>query len=297
MLPTVNAQNSPNTQGVVATPDSLDAMRHRLAAEHHALSPRLQDVGTYVAAHPQSIAVDTLAQIAERAGSHPSTLVRFARYFGFTGFSELQQLYKQHVHDHFAAVDYGTRIRNRQPGHNDSAVTPAGLLNEFTDANLLSLERLRAEIDTDTLNRAVELLDQATRIHVCGIRRAFPVAMYTSYALSLMGVDCRAIDGLGMMQASQMNAIVDGDVLLAITFRPYADEVQDIISAAHRDGARIVLLTDQLAAPGADKANVIFSVQDAEVRSFRSLNASMCLAQTLCIALGYRREADSPSST
>jgi len=129
MLPTVNAQNSTNTQGVVATPDSLDAMRHRLAAEHHALSPRLQDVGTYVAAHPQSIAVDTLAQIAERAGSHPSTLVRFARYFGFTGFSELQQLYKQHVHDHFAAVDYGTRIRNRQPGHNDSAVTPAGLLN------------------------------------------------------------------------------------------------------------------------------------------------------------------------
>ncbi len=293
----VNARSLPGVQQTPEAPDSLDAMRQRLAAEHHALSPRLQDVGTYVAAHPQSIAVDTLAQIAKRAGSHPSTLVRFAHHFGFNGFSELQQLYKQHVHDHFAAVDYGTRIRNLRPGNDDSLVTATGLLNEFTDANLLSLERLRAEIDTDSLNRAVELLDDATRIHVCGIRRAFPVAMYTSYALSLMGLDCRAIDGLGMMQASQTNTFRSGDLLLAITFRPYAEEIQDIIKIAHHNTTRIVLLTDALDAPSADKADVVFAVQDAEVRSFRSLNASLCLAQTLCIALGYRREADSSPST
>jgi len=277
-----------------APPDTLEAMGQRLAREHASLSPRLQDVGRYVASHPQSIAVDTLAQIAERAGSHPSTLVRFAHHFGFGGFSELQRLYKQHVHEHFAGAgaDYGVRIRQLQQtlGDND-AVTPPQLLDEFTEANLLSLQQLRTHIDPAQLIRAVDLLEAARTVHVCGIRRAFPVAMYVNYALSHIGVDCRAIDGLGMMQDSQVRALRDDDVLVAITFNPYAPEVQAVIAGALAAGSPVILLTDRGDAPGAIDAQVVFAVQDAEVRSFRSLNASLCLAQSLCIALGYRREA------
>ena len=274
-------------------------MRLRLAAEQYDLSPRLQEVGAYVAANPQSIAVDTLAEIARRAGTHPSTLVRFANHFGFNGFSELQGLYKQHVHEHFAAVDYGTRIRNLRRHDNDTTLSAPGLLDEFTEANLLSLEQLRAEIDHDDLERAVDLLDRASRIHICGIRRAFPVAMYANYALAHVGADCRAIDGLGMMHASQASLISNDDLLLAITFRPYANEVQEVLTAAHKANASIVLITDERDAPRARDASVVFAVRDAEVRSFRSLNASLCLTQTLCIALGYRRNpgATTPNDT
>lgn len=268
-------------------------MRERLAAELGSLSPRLRDVGSYVAANPQSIAVDTLAEIARRAGSHPSTLVRFANHFGFNGFSELQRLYKQHVHEHFAAVDYSTRIRtlNEHAGP-DGAVTPSGLLDEFVQASALSLEHLRVGLDPEDLSRAVELIENSPHVHVCGVRRAFPVAMYIHYALLHVGTDCRVIDGLGMMQSSQARSLRAGDLLLAITFRPYADEVQELLAAAHATGARIVLITDDKDAPGTSQADVVFAVRDAEVRSFRSLNASLCLAQTLCIAVGYHRNTD-----
>ena len=214
--------------------------------------------------------------------------------FGFGGFSELQRLYKQHVHEHFAGADYGARIRTLQRalGDND-AVTPPQLLEEFTEANLLSLEHLRARTAAADLTRAVSLMQDAAGIHVCGIRRAFPIAMYVRYALSHIGVDCRAIDGLGLMQASQARGIRDDGLLMAITFSPYADEVQQVIAAAADAGSPILLITDRPDAPGAGRADVVFAVQDAEVRSFRSLNASLCLAQTLCIALGYRLESAS----
>ncbi len=293
----VATRSSKTTTEAPIPPGTLDEMRLRLAAEQHLLSPRLQDVGAYVAAHPQSIAVDTLAEIAERAGSHPSTLVRFANHFGFGGFSELQGLYKQHVHEHFAAVDYGARIRSlqQQPGECD-AVTSAGLLDEFTDASLLSLQRLRAETAPEDLDGAVDLLDDASRIFVCGIRRAFPVAMYASYALTHVGTDCRTIDGLGMMHGSQTRTMTADDLLLAITYRPYANEVQEAIAAAHAVGARVILITDSKQSPGAEQADIVFAAPDAEVRSFRSLNASLCLTQTLCISLGYRRDASSASA-
>lgn len=272
-------------------PGSLDAMRKRLAAEHDSLSPRLQDVGEFVAANPQSIAVDTLAEIARRAGTHPSTLVRFAHHFGFGGFSELQRLYKQHVHEHFAGADYGARIRTLQHALGEKvAVTPRQLFEEFTEANLLSLEQLRAQIDAEDLARAVALMQNAASIHVCGVRRAFPVAMYVNYALSHIGVDCRAIDGLGMMQASQARGLRDDGLLMAITFSPYAEEVQQVVATAAEAGSPILLITDRRDAPGVGRADLVFAVQDAEVRSFRSLNASLCLVQTLCIALGYRLE-------
>jgi len=275
---------------IATPPASLADMRARLREDYSALSRRLKEVADYVQANPQSLALDTLATIADKAGVHPSTLVRFAHHFGFDGFSALQQLYKTHVEQNFN--DYGERIRALQHelGDNDT-VTPPQLLNEFTEANLLALQDMRERIDPEQLNRAIELLDTTTSIHVCGIRRAFPVAMYFAYALSHMHMRCHTIDGLGLMHEEQARCIGSGDVLIAITFSPYAATTQATIERAKNNGAKVLLLTDDgLQCPSSKNCDIVFSVPDAEVRSFRSLNSSLCLAQTLCIALGYRRE-------
>lgn len=272
-------------------PATLDEMHARLDAERGSLSRRLEEVAAWVVAHPESVALDTLAEIADKAGVHPSTLVRFANRFGFGGFSELQRLHRAHVHEHFA--DYGARIRTLQRSLGARDVDAAQLLGEFTEANLLSLERLRTATDPVALDAAVDLLAAARTIHVCGIRRAFPIAMYFAYALPHIGLACHAIDGLGLMHAEQARCIRADEVLVAITFSPWAEATGAVIRTARDNGARVVLITDDAACPSAPLADVLFTVRDAEVRTFRSLNASLCLAQTLCIALGYRREGRS----
>lgn len=270
-------------------PATLEQLRSTLASEHDSLSRRLKEVSSYVSDNPQSIAIDTAAVIADKAGVHASTLVRFANHFGFNGFTELQQLFKDYIHENY--TDYGARIRQLQQSLGEQGdVSPNQLLNEFTESNLLSLQYLRDSIDLDALNSAVNLLDTATTIHVCGIRRAFPVAMSIVYALNHMHVNCHAIDGLGLMHSEQASCISANDVLIAITFSPYADVTQAMIKTAKANSADVILITDDSDCPGIDYANVVLTVQDAEVRSFRSLSSSMCLAQTLCVALGYRRE-------
>ncbi len=283
----VQMRSAPGGPGTGA-PATLAEMHARLEAERGSLSRRLHDVAAWVAAHPESIALDTLAEIASKAGVPPSTLVRFANRFGFGGFSELQKLYRTHVHEHFA--DYGARIRTLQRAPDAAGMDAARLLGEFTDANLAALERLRDVTDPAALDAAVELLVDARGIHVCGIRRAFPIAMYFAYALPHVGLACHAIDGLGLMHAEQARCIATGDVLVAITFSPWAEETRTVVRTARDNGARVILLTDDADSPSAPLADVLFAVRDAEVRTFRSLNASLCLAQTLCIALGFRRE-------
>lgn len=270
-------------------PTNLEQMRTRLAGEHDNLSRRLKEVSEFISHNPQALALDTAAVIAEKAGVHASTLVRFANHFEFNGFTELQKLYKEDLHRNYN--DYGSRIRDVQQSFGaDSKVSPSQLLNEFTEANLLSMQELRDNVDPALLDQAIDLLDDATAIHVCGIRRAFPVSMYFVYALNHMQVNCHAISGLGMMHDEQAACIASKDTLIAITFKPYADMTQAVIKQASENGAKIILITDDITSPNADLAHTVFTVQDAQVRSFRSLTSSMCLAQTLCIALGYQRE-------
>lgn len=270
-------------------------MQQRLTAEHTTLSRRLKEVSHYIAANPQSVAIDTAAIVADKAGVHASTLVRFASHFEFNGFSELQKLYKEDLHQNYQTPgDYSARIRALQYTE-EKQVTPEQLLNEFTDANILSLQQNRDRVDAEQLNRAVELMHAAPAIHVCGVRRAFPVTMYLAYALGHLQVNCQAITGIGFMHDDHLNNIKPDDVLIAVTFSPYAEATQSMIQTASVNGARIILIAGDNNCPGKSMADILFSVQDADVRSFRSLTATMCLAQTLCIALGYRRDQKAES--
>lgn len=267
----------------------LGSLHEQITSQYSGLSRRLQEVATYLMENSQSVAFDTLATIAENAGVHASTLIRFANHFGFSGFSDVQKLYKEQMISN--SDDYGERIRTLQTSMgNGDEVTPLNLLHEFTEANILSLKHMSQQVKEEDIEQALQLMNDAHTIHVCGIRRAFPVSMYFTYALSHMGVSNRAIDGLGSMHLEQAGCVSPDDILIAITFRPYAKTVQEIMAKAKDRGAKVILITDTQLSPAAALADLNFFVKDAEVRSFRSLNSSLCLAQTLCIALGYKRE-------
>lgn len=267
----------------------LGSLHEQITSQYSDLSRRLQEVATYLMENSQSVAFDTLATIAENAGVHASTLIRFANHFGFSGFSDVQKLYKEQMISN--SDDYGERIRTLQTSMgNGDEVTPLNLLHEFTEANILSLKHMSQQIKEEDIEQALQLMNEAHTIHVCGIRRAFPVSMYFTYALSHMEVSNRAIDGLGSMHLEQAGCVSPDDILIAITFRPYAKTVQEIMAKAKDRGAKVILITDTQLSPAAALADLNFFVKDAEVRSFRSLNSSLCLAQTLCIALGYKRE-------
>ena len=131
------------------------------------------------------------------------------------------------------------------------------------------------------------------------MRRAYPVAAYLVYALARLGTRCHAIDGTGLMHREQAGVLGAGELLLAVTYHPYANSVREIVTGAGERGARVLLLTDAADAPSARHADCTLVVRDATTGDFRSLDASLCLAQALCLALGYRRGSgtDLPGDT
>jgi DNA-binding MurR/RpiR family transcriptional regulator len=93
------------------------------------------------------------------------------------------------------------------------------------------------------------------------------------------------------MQQAALNLITSEDVILAISFAPYAPETQLAINRANAAGAKVIVITDSRLSPLAAEADVTLLVREAEVHSFRSLNTSMNLIQALVLALIHDTEA------
>ena len=68
------------------------------------------------------------------------------------------------------------------------------------------------------------MLAEADTIYIAGLRRSFSVAAYLTYALSHL--ECRPIllDGMGGMLREQINRIKAHDIVVSISFSPYAEE-------------------------------------------------------------------------
>lgn len=268
-------------------PQDFAELEARISEEYASLSRRLQQTARFLLDHPREVAFATVAKLAEEAGVTPSTLIRFANSFGFKGFSEMQRLFRTRLVDELP--NYAERIRAVRTATGETPDSTQ-LLWEFSEANRDVLEALPSRIDPHDLECALDILERAEIVHVLGARRSFVVANYFAYALHHIDKRAFLMDGLGGMHGEQMKAVGARDAMLVVSFSPYAQEARDAAAEARERGVPLVVITDSNLSPLARLADVNLVVHEAEVKSFRGLTASLCLTQTLAIALGVRQE-------
>ena len=276
----------------MAPAKDVEKLRSEIVRQYDSLSPRLQQVAQFVLEHPNDMGLQTLAVIAERCKVQPSTVVRFAKAMGYEGASDMQKLFRDELLQFAPSPSYADRIRqfNQRAGAVD-VLSPHELMQEFADSNIIALEHLKESIRKADLEKAVALIREAPAVYIIGLRRSFPVASYLAYALRHVD-DKRTylLDGVAGMLAEQSGMVRQADLLIAISFRPYAKETAEIVEQARSRGARVLAISDTRLSPIARDADVAFETKDAEVRQFRSLTASLCLAQTLVISYAFQSD-------
>lgn len=269
------------------TPQGYSQLERCITDQYPSLSRRLQQTARFLMDHPQEVAFATAAKLAEQAGVTPSTLIRFANHFGFSGFTEMQQLFRVRLVDELP--NYTERIRAVRSATGETPDSTQ-LLWEFANANREVLELLPGRIDPRDLERALDIFERAEAIHVMAVRRTFMVASYMTYALQHVDKRAHLVSGIGGMHGEQIKSIGDRDALLVVSYSPYAQESREAAEEAVRRGIPLVVITDSSLSPLARVADVSLIVHEAEVKSFRGLTASFCLTQTLAIALGVRQD-------
>ncbi|WP_226500193.1 MurR/RpiR family transcriptional regulator [Pseudomonas sp. RSB 5.4] len=275
---------------LASPPINAERLLQLITDEYDTLPRQLKRIASYMSQQSDRIMVDRISDIARECEVHPSAIVRFSQRFGFSGFSQMQALFRSaYTHKASPVQNYQQRIRSMIANQSQPA-SDGDLARECIDATRSGIERLGRELDDVAFEKAVDLIVNADNIYVVGVRRSFAVADYLVYNLQHTHKRIHLVSGLGGSYREQMRSVRSGDLVIAISFTPYAKETQHCLRYARQQQANTLILTDSQLSPLAKNANSLLLVNEGSALAFRSLSATLCLCQALFVAVAYRLE-------
>ncbi len=265
-------------------------LRNKLVEDYSDLSGRLQQITRYAMTHPNDMALETIAVLAKRTEVPPSSLIRFAKSFGFSGFSEMQKVFQQGLLGRMS--EYQKRVQNLNLEISQQEDEIQSNLGYFVQGGIQALQSLRKTVKDEDIEKAASIMIESDVVHIAAQRRSFPIGTYLTYALSHLGVPNMLLDSVGGMFPEQGKNIRKGDVLLAISFSPYAHEVLKLAGNVKEQGIPVIVISDSILNPLGLFSDVCMEVEETEIFGFRGviLSALMCLSLSLVVELGSQME-------
>jgi DNA-binding MurR/RpiR family transcriptional regulator len=265
------------------TPKNYEGIVNLITREYANLSAGFQQIARFFTQNPNVIALESINSIAAQCGSHPSSLVRFAQNFGYSGFKELQAVFQTRLAT--AAPGFRERLsaleselsRNEERGN-------LGYLRQLVVRDIAALQDLLEGVAEQDLVSTAKLLVEAETIYIAGQLRSEPIASFLRYVLTMLRRRVVLLDPAGGLAQEMATTMTDRDVLVTIAFRHYAKEVVAISEVAVGNATPIVAITDSQLSPLAKDARVLFTVPEDEYTFSRSLAAPMCLVQCIAVA-------------
>jgi DNA-binding MurR/RpiR family transcriptional regulator len=256
------------------------------------LPRRLREVAIYLWQHPTAVALGTVTSVAQQAAVQPSTLVRFAKAFGYSGFSDLQSVFKAYL------AEGGRTIRGNVGSTSEfsSGGEAARLVDGFMASSAASLAKVQDRLDLVQFEIMAQTLAAADLIYLIGSKRAFPLVSYASLALANLGVRNVALDNVGSTAFELLRCATPSDAILAVSFTPYNSITPELTASAAQRGVSIVSLTDSAFSPLVPISKAYVEVVEESFSGFKSLAAALAVAMALILRIEQRRgEAASPA--
>jgi DNA-binding MurR/RpiR family transcriptional regulator len=227
-----------------------------------------KDVGQYIVDHLEEAAFHTAEELARRANTSSSTVVRFAQALGFEGFPELQA----------AARDEYRRAREN--GAVASDISPPLFpidQTEFETALTADHENVAEtahKVDREEVTAAVDLISRAERIVLCGTDQMAFFASYLRHLLMLLDLRAEVVASPSQEGLAKLGRVDDKTVMVGFSAgRPHPLVVRAMKLARNRHAATIAVADATLSevAKLADHRLYYSSNSPAYVRSHTAL--------------------------
>ena len=272
-------------------PIDYEALVQLIHERFDSMSKSYRKISVFVTQNPNDVALHSVYAIAERCEVHPSSLVRFAQSLGYKGFKSLQLLFQKRLET--AAPGFEARVRALGEDLNKSgAQTDFDFLRDLVAKDIASLQMLLDDVSNEQLSKAAELLSKAQSLYLLGQLRSAPIVDFLRYMLTMIGKRCILLDPSGGLATHMAKTICEEDVLVAVSFRYYANEVVSIAEHVQSTPTKVIAISDGTLSPLAKSADVLFSVPEHHHTFSRSIAAPMCISQVLVLATAARLQPD-----
>jgi len=231
-------------RAVTTTPEHERDERHDMGG-HRTLSAYIvsrfddfsrsqKDVAQYIVDHLEEAAFHTAEELAKRANTSSSTVVRFSQALGFEGFPELQQ----------AARD---EYRRRPADGSTNGATPLFALDQTEFETALAADHVNVE---DTARRAVrgdiesavESITTASGVLIAGTDQMAFFASYLRHLLMLLDLRAEVVSTPSQEALGRLSRIEEGTLVVGLSAgRAHPLVVRTLKLARHRRASTLAI--------------------------------------------------------
>lgn len=202
-------------------------------------------VAAYIMENPDQTVMLSIAELAKKCGVSESTIVRFARTIGFSGFQELKLSLAQDL-------VVPTQFISEQISATDSMET---LIAKVTHSNVQAIHDTNKVLDVKELERAVEAISKARKIEFYGVGFAGLVAQDAHVRLSRIGFQTNSyVDP--HLQAHSAALLTPEDVAVGLSFLGKTKDIIYTLAQAKNAGATVISITKHGRNPVSELADI-----------------------------------------
>ncbi len=260
---------------------------------HQALSAYIQsrfeefsrsqkDVAQYIVDHLDEAAFQTAEELARRASTSSSTVVRFSQALGFEGFPELQQAARE-------------EYRRRAPVGGAIAAAPLFSLDQTEFEAALAADHVNVEDTAHKLSRSeveagIDAIVSAEKVLIAGTDQMAFFASYLRHLLMLLDLRAEIVASPSQEALGRLSRIDEQTLVIGLSAgRPHPLITRTMKLARHRK-AQTLAITDATLSEVARLARIRLYYSSNSPAFVRSHTALLSLIQALAYGV-YARDA------
>ena len=241
------------------------------------LTPELRKAAAYVLENPNDVGVSSIREIAGAAQVKPNTFVRMARNFGFDGYDDFREPFREEIRR--GGMNFPDRARWLQ------SLSRGGqfgkLYADMAASAISNIEETFSATDAKQLKAAADAIVRSRRAFILGVGVNQALARNFAYLADMAVDNIMAIPRDGSLAVDDISRATRRDVLIAITFKPYRAEIIDAVNLARELGLTIIGISDSPASPIVAGSQHGFVVQTDTPQFFTSITATCAFLETL----------------
>ena len=249
------------------------------------MSKSQKRIAQYILENIDKAAFMTAVRLARFAEVSESTVVRFAMELGYDGYPEMRRALQDSMKGKLTSVQR-IKVAKDRLGTKD-------ILTSVLSSDIEQIRQTMEETDSSDFDKAVDAIVSAKSIYILGLRSSSFLAKFMGFYFDLLFNNSRVISESPDSEVfEQIIRLSEGDVLIAISFPRYSRRTIKTMQYAKSVGATIVAITDGLASPLTELADISLCARSDMISFLDTLVAPLSLVNALVVAVSEKAPGD-----
>ncbi|MEG1902401.1 MAG: MurR/RpiR family transcriptional regulator [Clostridium sp.] len=232
----------------------------------------------------------TVAELATQSGVGTTTVMRLIKTLQYENYGDFRRDLLNISLNRSTSSYVGIKKSFQTTSNNPNL----GILNTLWNDTNHTIENFITKKNTEQVNRAVDLILNAGRVNLLGLRSSKTAAIYMESVIDRFYPKMRQLSNEGDFLYDRLLCLNENDVILIFSAWPCTKKIINVVEICRQQKVCIILITNTVLNPITRSADVVIDTNS--VNCGCGILPLMFIAEAIIVELGQRLEPESTAN-